>query len=73
MQPRAGGILPRGPAGVKVGPESENAPCDHPALAEVRVVGREDEEELVKSLALVVLRSGWKGGDEAADALDTHV
>jgi len=61
-------------SGIFVSPlEIENALLDHPAVAEVCVVGREDEEKLVKPCAFVVLRPGWKGSEETADALKAHV
>jgi benzoate-CoA ligase len=53
--------------------EIENALLDHPAVAEVCVVGREDEEKLVKPLAFVVLKPGWKGDADTAAALKAHV
>src|SRR5260221_3987051 len=51
-------------SGIFVSPlEIENALLDHPAVSEVCVVGREDEEKLVKPLAFVVLRPNWKGDE----------
>jgi benzoate-CoA ligase len=38
--------------------EVENALVEHPAVLEVGVVGREDQDRLVKPLAYVVLRPG---------------
>jgi benzoate-CoA ligase len=61
-------------SGIFVSPlEIENALLDHPAVAEVCVVGREDEEKLVKPLAFVVLKGEWKGCEETASALKAHV
>jgi benzoate-CoA ligase family protein len=61
-------------SGIFVSPlEIENALLDHPAVAEVCVVGYEDEEKLVKPLAFVVLRPGWKGGEDTAASLKMHV
>jgi benzoate-CoA ligase len=61
-------------SGIFVSPlEIENALLDHPAVAEVCVVGREDEEKLVKPLAFVVLKPGWKGDADTAAALKAHV
>jgi benzoate-CoA ligase len=61
-------------SGIFVSPlEIENALLDHPAVSEVCVVGREDEEKLVKPHAFVVLRPDWKGNEETAAALKAHV
>ena len=61
-------------SGIWVSPlEIENVLLEHPAVAEVCVVGREDEEKLVKPLAFVVLKPGWKGTAETASALKAHV
>ena len=46
---------------------------DHPAVAEVCVVGQEDEEQLVKPFAFVVVRAGVTGCDELATQLKAHV
>jgi len=61
-------------SGIFVSPlEIENALLDHAAVAEVCVVGREDEGGLVKPQAFVVLREGWKGSEETAAVLKAHV
>jgi benzoate-CoA ligase len=61
-------------SGIFVSPlEIENALLDHAAVAEVCVVGREDDEKLVKPIAFVVLNAGWKGCEETAGALKAHV
>ena len=61
-------------SGIWVSPlEIENVLLDHPAIAEVCVVGCEDEEKLVKPFAFVVLRPGHKGDDTMASALKSHV
>jgi benzoate-CoA ligase len=61
-------------SGIWVSPlEIENVMLDHPAVAEVCVIGREDEERLVKPLAFVVLKAGWKGNEETSAALKAHV
>jgi benzoate-CoA ligase len=61
-------------SGIWVSPlEIENALLAHPAVAEVCVLGCEDEDRLVKPLALVVLKSGWRGDDATAGELKTHV
>ncbi len=60
-------------SGIWVSPlEIENALLGHPAVAEVCVVGREDDEALVKPCAFVVLADGWSAGDETAAALKAH-
>ena len=61
-------------SGIWVSPlEIENVLLDHPAIAEVCVLGREDEEQLVKPFAFVVLREGIRGTDELAGQLKAHV
>jgi benzoate-CoA ligase family protein len=61
-------------SGIWVSPlEIENVLLDHAAVAEVCVVGCEDEEQLVKPLAFVVLKPGWTGDDATASALKAHV
>jgi len=61
-------------SGIWVSPlEIENVLLDHPAIAEVCVIGREDEEQLVKPFAFVVLRAGITGSDELAAQLKAHV
>lgn len=60
-------------SGIFVSPlEIENALLSHEAVAEVCVIGKEDEEGLVKPLAFVVPRAGHKGGDALAAALKAH-
>lgn len=53
--------------------EIENTLLEHPAVAEVCVVGREDGDGLTKPLAFVVLAAGFEGGEELAAALKAHV
>jgi benzoate-CoA ligase len=60
-------------SGIFVSPlEIENALLSHPAVAEVCVVGQEDEEKLVKPLAFVVVKKGHRGDDALASALKAH-
>ncbi|MCC6405895.1 MAG: benzoate-CoA ligase family protein [Planctomycetes bacterium] len=61
-------------SGIFVSPlEIENALLAHPAIAEVCVVGREDEERLVKPFAFVVLKEGVTGSDALAAELKAFV
>ena len=61
-------------SGIWVSPlEIENVLLDHPAIAEVCVVGREDDDKLVKPHAFVVLKPGHEGCDATANALKAHV
>ena len=61
-------------SGIWVSPlEIENVLLEHESVAEVCVVGREDEEKLVKPLAFVVLKPGWRGDDATAAELKAHV
>jgi benzoate-CoA ligase len=61
-------------SGIWVSPlEIENVLLDHPAIAEVCVVGREDDDALVKPHAFVVLKPGHEGSDATANALKAHV
>jgi len=61
-------------SGIFVSPlEIENALLSHPAVAEVCVVGHEDEERLTKPLAFVVTKPGFRGSDELAAELKAHV
>ena len=61
-------------SGIWVSPlEIENCLLAHEHVAEVCVVGKEDEQGLVKPLAFVVPRAGVVGGDALAEALKAHV
>ena len=61
-------------SGIFVSPlEIENALLSHPAVAEVCVLGREDEKHLVKPIAFVALAAGASGGTELAADLKAHV
>jgi benzoate-CoA ligase len=60
--------------GIWVSPvEVENALVEHPAVLEAGVVGREDNDELIKPLAYVVSRSGVDGTPELARELQDFV
>jgi len=61
-------------SGIWVSPlEIEDVLLRHPAVAEVCVVGCEDEERLVKPFAFVVVNPGHAAGNELASALKEHV
>jgi benzoate-CoA ligase len=45
----------------------------HPAVLEAAVIGKADDEELVKPVAYVVLKSGHAPSDALADELRAHV
>ena len=53
--------------------EIENALLEHPAVAEVCVVGHDDEEGLTKPLAFVVLKDGRAGNDALAAELKAWI
>ena len=56
--------------GIWVSPlEVENCLSQHPAVMEVAVVGRKDEQDLVKPVAFVVLRDGFSPSEELAEEL----
>jgi benzoate-CoA ligase family protein len=60
--------------GIWVSPvEVENALVEHDAVQECGVVGREDQDRLVKPLAYVVLRQGVQGSAELARELQDFV
>jgi benzoate-CoA ligase len=60
--------------GIYVSPiEVESALVTHPAVLEAAVIGRADEEELVKPLAYVVLKGGQAPSPALADELRQHV
>ena len=61
-------------SGIFVSPlEIEDALLGHAAIAEVCVVGREDDDGLVKPHAFVVLRQGAQGGEGLAADLKSFV
>lgn len=53
--------------------EVEAAVMTHPAVLECAVVGREDDERLVKPMAFVVLKRGEAASAALADDIKTHV
>jgi len=60
-------------SGIFVSPlEIENVLLAHPAVAEVCVVGQDDDEGLTKPLAFVVPRAGTVGDDALAAQLKAH-
>jgi benzoate-CoA ligase len=60
--------------GIYVSPsEVESALIDHPAVLEAAVVGRADDEGLVKPAAYVVLNTGYRADAAMEDALKQHV
>jgi benzoate-CoA ligase len=61
-------------SGIYVSPvEVESALITHAAVLEAAVVGREDDEKLVKPAAYVVLKPGREGSAALADELRAHV
>jgi len=61
-------------SGMYVSPvEVESALISHPAVLEAAVIGREDDDRLVKPMAFVVLKSGTPATTELAEALKQHV
>ena len=60
--------------GIYVSPsEVESALTDHPAVLEAAVVGRADEEQLIKPAAYVVLNDGFTPDAVMVEALQRHV
>jgi benzoate-CoA ligase len=53
--------------------EVENTLVSHPAVLECGVIGREDQDGLVKSMAFVVLRNADDGTPELAKELQQYV
>ena len=69
---RGGDMLKVG--GIWVSPvEVENALIEHPAVLEAGVVGREDQDELIKPQAFVVCAPGHTGSAELARELQEFV
>ncbi len=61
-------------SGIWVSPlEIENVLLEHPAVAEICVIGREDEDRLIKPHAFVVLKPGHQGSDQLAAELKAHI
>ena len=61
-------------SGIYVSPiEVESALITHPAVLEAAVIGKPDEEQLVKPVAFVVLKGGQPGSDALAEELRAHV
>ena len=62
------------PGGIFVSPiEIESVLIDHEAVLECAVVGREDNDGLVKPFAYVVLKSGMTGSALLAESLQQFV
>jgi benzoate-CoA ligase len=60
--------------GIYVSPiEVESALITHPAVLEAAVIGRADDEELVKPMAYVVLKAGQQESAALAEELRQHV
>jgi benzoate-CoA ligase len=61
-------------SGIYVSPiEVESVLIAHESVLECGVVGREDDEKLIKPCAFIVLKPGHRGSPELADALKAHV
>ena len=61
-------------SGIYVSPiEVESALITHPAVLEAAVIGKADEEELIKPVAYVVLQSGRQPSEALAEELRQHV
>jgi acetyl-CoA synthetase len=61
-------------AGYRIGPfEVESALVSHPAVAEAAAVSAPDPERGAVVRAVVVLRTGFTGGDALARELQDHV
>jgi benzoate-CoA ligase len=53
--------------------EVEAALSSHPAVLEAAVVGKADDDELIKPKAFLVLREGHVGSEALAEELKAHV
>lgn len=61
-------------SGIYVSPiEVESALIAHPAVLEAAVIGKKDDEELIKPVAYVVLKVGHVPSDGLAKELRQHV
>ena len=61
-------------SGIYVSPiEVESALIGHEAVLEAAVVGKEDEDKLVKPIAYIVLKPGYSADAALAEALKAHV
>lgn len=61
-------------SGIYVSPvEVESALITHAAVLEAAVIGREDDDKLIKPMAYVVLKSGQTATDALAEDLKKHV
>jgi benzoate-CoA ligase len=61
-------------SGIYVSPiEVESTLMTHEAVLEAAVIGKEDKDDLVKPVAFIILKPGYKGGDQLAAALKEHV
>jgi benzoate-CoA ligase len=61
-------------SGIYVSPvEVESALITHPAVLEAAVIGKADDEELIKPVAYVVLKAGHAASDALAEELRQHV
>ena len=61
-------------SGMYVSPvEVESSLISHEAVLEAAVVGKEDDDKLVKPIAFVVLKPGYTASTELAETLKQHV
>jgi len=61
-------------SGIYVSPiEVESTLITHGAVLEAAVIGREDDDKLIKPLAFIVLKPGHEASDELAAELKSHV
>lgn len=61
-------------SGIYVSPiEVESTLINHEAVLEAAVVGKEDEDKLIKPIAYIVLKPGYEPSEEIAETLKQHV
>ena len=61
-------------SGIYVSPiEVESALITHEAVLEAAVVGKEDDDKLIKPIAFVVLKPGYTASPDMAESLKKHV